>query len=322
MDKKKLWLLAGALALILVVVLAVVLGRTPGEEQPDKLPKIGLCLRQHEKTPEYGQLLEKTFQEAGFQVKLMDAKNDQTRQTEQVADLLKEGATLLVIEPVIADAAIDTARLLMEKNIPAVFIGNKSVSALEMWNRLSFVGSAEDQLGALQGEIILQTQNRGDLNEDGQVSCLVITGPEEDGVAQRQAKDCVDALVAEGLIVDQIDTSWGEWTIDSGRMRCAKALSQLGKDIEVVICGNEEITLGALEAIKTGGWQVGSDYYLVGVGAEEKLQNNELTGTVVYDFPQMAQQVLSVAQKHINGETPEKEFYVNLETVTGETDPE
>lgn len=322
MNKKKLWLLAGALALILVVVLAVVLGRTPGEEQPDKLPRIGLCLRQYEEAPEYGQLLEKAFTEAGFGVKILDAKNDQTRQTEQVADLLKEGVILLVIEPVIADAAADTAKLLMENNIPAVFIGNKPESALEIWNRLSFVGNAEDQIGQLQGEIILQTQNRGDLNEDGQVSCLVISGPEEDGAAQRQAKDSLDALVKEGLIVDQIDTSWGEWTAESGRMRCAKALSQFGKDIEVIVCGNEEITLGALEAIESGGWQVGRDYYLVGVGAEEKLLTDEITGTVAYDLEKTAQQVLSVAQKHMNGETADKEYYANLEKVTAEAEAE
>lgn len=317
MDKRKLWPLLGALVLILALVL-VVLSGAPSEGQDKNLPLIGLCLRQYEAAPEYGQLLEKTFTEAGFRVMCMDAKNDQTRQTEQVADLVKAGAELLVIEPVITDAAADTAQLLMENNIPAVFIESKPEAALEQWDRLSFVGYPEDQLGVVQGKIILQAKNQGDLNEDGLVSCLVISGPEEDMKAQLQADGCMDTLVKEGLIVDQIDLSWGEWTAESGQMRCAKALSQFGKDIEVIVCGNEAITLGALEAIKTGGWQVGRDYYLVGVGAEEKLLTNEITGTVVYDLPEIAKQILSAAQALINGETVENEYYVNLKTVTAE----
>lgn len=318
MDKKKLWLLLGALVLVVALVLILLPGTGDEGKEAKKLPGIGLCLRQYEKAPQYGQLLEKTFREAGFSVTLLDAKNDQTRQTEQIRELVNQGVALLVIEPVIADAVQDTVTLLTEKNVPAVFIGNKPV--LQQWEKACYVGSAQDQLGALQGEIILQTQNRGDLNEDGQVSCLVLTGPEEDGVAQRQAKGCVDALVAEGLIVDQIDTSWGEWTADSGRARCAKALSQFGKDIEVIVCGNEEITLGALEAVETGGWQVGKDYYLVGVGAEEKLHSDAVTGTVVYELEKMAQQVLSAAQSLINGGAVEREYYVNYRTVTEETE--
>lgn len=320
MDKKKLWLLAGALVLVAVLILVLVLGGDAGEKENKKLPQIGLCLRAYEEAPQYGQLLEKTFKEAGFRVTILDAKNDQTRQTAQVADLVKGEAALLVIEPVIADAASDTVQLLMEKNIPAVFIGNKPVPALEQWNRLSFVGSAKGQLGSLQAELILQSEARGDLNEDGEVSCLVISGPEEDGDAQLQAEGCIDALVAEGLIVDQLDTSWGEWTEDSGRMRCAKALSQFGKDVEVIVCGSPEITLGALEAVKAGGWQIGKDYTLIGVGAEEKLQTKELTGTVVFDLPQMAQQVLSAAQSLMKGDGAEKEYYVNYQAITGETE--
>lgn len=322
MDKKKLWMLIGALALAVVLVLILVSGFGSDGKEKENLPQIGLCLRQYEEDPTYGQLLEKTFTEAGFRVTVLDAKNDQTRQTEQVNDLMNAGAVLLVIEPVIADAAEDTVGLLMEKNVPAVFIGNKQPTALETWNRLSFVGSAREQVGSLQAQVILQSENRGDLNEDGQISCLVISGPEDDVVAKAQAEGCIDALVAEGLMIDQMDTSWGEWTQDSGRMRCAKALSQFGKDIEVIVCGSEEITRGAVEAVQTGGWQIGRDYYLVGVGAEENLQTGHMTGTVTYDLEKRAQQVLSAAQGLMNGEAVEKEYYVNPRAVMAEETPE
>lgn len=316
-DKKKLWMLIGAVALMLIIVLVVCLSSC--QEKQGRLPRIGLCLRQYEEAPEYGQKLQESLTEAGYEVSIYDAGNDQTRQTEQIKTLIDEDAVLLVIEPVIGDAVEETVSILMGKNVPAVFIGNKPENALGMWNRLSYVGSMEDQLGSLQGKIILQAENRGDLNEDGQVSCLVISGPEEDVIAQNHAQDSIGALVGEGLVVDQISTSWGDWTEDSGRMRCAKALSQYGKDVEVILCGNEALTLGALEAVRSGGWQIGRDYLLAGVGAEEKLQTDSMTGTVLYDLDGLAQQVLSAAQALINMEAVEKEYYVNCRTIIGET---
>lgn len=318
MDKKKLWLLLGAAALVLLTVLVAVLHKPKAEKEMEKLPGIGLCLCQYEADPEYGQLLEKTFREAGYRVTVLDAKNDQSRQTEQINRLLKEEPALLVIEPVITDAVQDTVTLLTEKNIPAVFIGDKPV--LQQWSKACYVASAQDRLGQLQGQILLQTANRGDLNEDGQVSCLVLTGPEDDVAAKAQAEGCINALISEGVSVDQLETSWGDWTTDSGQLRCTKALSQYGKDIEVIFCGNEQITLGALEAVKTSGWQLGTDYCLIGAGAAEKLQPEHMTGTVAYDWENLAQQVLSAAQSLINGDAVEREYYVNYRTVTEETE--
>ncbi len=315
MDKKRQWLLMGAAALILVVVLVLCITSCKGEERQENAPRIGLCLSQYETDTEYGKLLQDSFQKAGYEVVIKDGKNDQTRQEKQIKDFLEEGAELLIIEPVMVDATEETVRLLMEKNVPAVFIGKKPETALGMWNRLSYVGVAEDQLGSLQGQILLQTKNQGDLNEDGQVSCLVLGGPEENDIAKQQADDCIGTLINAGLIVDRIETPWGEWTEESGRIRCAKALSQYGKDIEVIFCGNEAITLGALDAVKAGGWQIGRDYLLVGVGAEDKLQSDGMTGAVIYDRQGEAQQILSVAKELMEGKTVEQGCYVNLETV-------
>lgn len=315
-DKKKLWMLiGGALALALVLVLALVRCAAPEDVTDKKKPTIGMCLRQCEENPQYSQLLQEKFTQAGYAVSICDGKNDQIRQIEQITTLLNEDVRLLVIEPVITDAMEEVIPLLMSKNIPAVFIEHKPEAALEMWNRLSFVTGAKEQLGALQGQLVLELENQGDLNEDGQVSCLLLSGPEDDTRAKMQAETAIQALVEKGLTVEQIDMGWGEWTQASGHARCAKALAQYGKDMDVIICGDEAITLGALEAISAGGWQVGRDYWLIGAGAEEKIQTDHMTATVVLDMDAVAQQVASTALGLMNGETVEKEYYVNLKTI-------
>lgn len=319
MGKKKLWLISGAAALVLIlgVILALILGPDPKPEEVQSLPKIGLCLRQFEQEPVDGQLLKEQLIQAGYSVTVRDAKNDQSRQTQQIADLLEEGIGLLVIEPVIADAAGETVSLLMEKNVPAVFVNYKPEEAvLQKWSKLSFVGSAEDQLGALQAKILLQTEKQGDLNEDGQISCLIISGPEDDAAAKRQSESFLNTLAQEGLLVQQVDTGWGEWTTDSGRIRCAKALSQHGRDIDVIVCGDGNTTLGALEALSGGGWQAGRDYYVIGADTQE---GEHITGTVLRDGNEIARKVLAQVQLLQTEGTAGEQSYVNLISVTEET---
>lgn len=317
MDKKKRLILLCALVLTVVLVLVLcVASCQKTEEEEEKPPHIGLCLRQYDDDPEFGQELQARLAELGYEVTVADAKNDQTRQTEQIQAFLNEESVLLVIEPVIVADTESTVRLLMEHDVPGVFINYEpEESVLSMWNKLSYVGSTVGEEGGLQGQIILQTEDQGDLNEDGQVSCLVISGPEDHMDARLQAEGCIRAMTDGGLTVSQIETSWGDWTEEGGRQRCAKALSQYGKDVEVIICGNEAATLGALRALENGGWQVGRDFYLVGIGEERA---EELTGTVVRDLDGLFRQTVAAAKDLIAGEAVEKTYYVNHKILTPE----
>ena len=88
----------------------------------------------------------------------------------------------------------------------------------------------------------------------------------------------------------------------------------------MIICGSEEITLGALEALQSGGWQAGRDFCLVGADAEDAVQTGSLTITVVHDWEELASKTFSTIQSLQNGETVEKEYYVNLKTVSTEAE--
>lgn len=319
MKNKKLSLLILAVALILVLVLVVCLVSCQNEKE--KAPKVGLCFRQCDDNAEYCRLVQEKLTQAGYQVSVVDAVNDQSRQTEQIDEFIQDGYDLLVIEPVMVSTSEQLVEQITEAQIPVVFVNYEPEGdALERWDRLSYVGCLESRHGTQQGRIILQTANGGDINGDGVISCLVISGPEDDMVARMQADGCVGALAEEN--VSLVSTLWGDWTQDSGRKLCADALAQYGKDIEVIFCGNDAMAMGALEAVRSGGWKTGEDYYLVGLGGTEgalqAIQMGNMTGTVAEDLNAQAQQVLAVAQAMLAGETVEKRHYVNCAIVTQE----
>ena len=193
---------------------------------------------------------------------------------------------------------------------------------MDRWDKLTYVGCEKDSHGIMQGNMILREANQGDMNGDGTVSCLILSGPEDDRDAQLQAAGCVQALEKAGLSVSLLETRWGQWTAESGRKSCADALAQYGKDIEVIFCGDDRIALGAAEAIRSGGWTVGKDYLLIGLGgieqAIEAVNMGNMTGTVAEDLTGQAKQVLAVARAILAGETLEKKYYVSCMKVTAE----
>lgn len=321
MKNQKLPLLMLALALILVLVLVACLVSCQNEKQ--NAPKVGLCFRQCDANSEYCRLVQTTLTQAGYRVGVADAVNDQSRQTQQIDGFIQDGYDLLVVEPVMVSTSEQLVAQVKQAQIPVVFVNYEPEGdALQRWDKLSYVGCQEDRHGRAQGELILRTANGGDVNGDGTVSCLVISGPEDDRLAQLQAAGCVGVLTGEDRAVSLVGTVWGDWTQDRGRKLCADALAQYGKDIEVIFCGNDAMAMGALEAVRSGGWRVGEDFYLVGIdgteGALQAIQMGDMTGTVAEDLHAQAQQVMAVAQAMLAGEAVEKQYYVNCAVVTQE----
>ena len=103
---------------------------------------------------------------------------------------------------------------------------------------------------------------------------------------------------------------------------CAKILANYGKDIEVVLCTNDTVALGALDAIKDGGRTVGEDIYLVGADgsskAIEKILTGELSGTVLCDMNAQAEKTVQVLTQLLEQPAQQKVNYVNHIVITKE----
>jgi len=79
----------------------------------------------------------------------------------------------------------------------------------------------------------------------------------------------------------------GNWDRAQGQELTSTAISQFGDKIDVIFANNDDMALGAIEAVKAAGWTVGKDVYIVGVDAtdpaQDALEAGDLTGTVLND---------------------------------------
>ncbi len=290
---------------------------------------IGVCIYQldDEFMSLYREELESYLEAGGAAVTVMDGKNDQAEQTSQIDNFLTQGIDVLIINLVQTSAAEQITDKCAAAGVPAVFICRKPDSSeVQRWEdegiAAAYVGANEAQAGTYQGEIILDTKNQGDIDGDGKISYVMAQGDMENTDAQYRSYYSVKALLDGGAAVEKLEEESGFWDREEGREIAAKALDAHGEAVEVVFCGNDEMALGALQAIQEAGRTVGEDIYLVGADAlEEALEQTEagnMTGTVFQDHIGQSHKAAEIAGKMSAGEAVDTVNMIDCIKVTQE----
>ncbi len=249
------------------------------------------------------------FKEENIQVQ--DGKNDQAEQTNQINNFITAGVDVMILNLVQSSSAPQVTDMCNEAGIPVVYINRQpdeeeSNRWAEEGIKATYVGADARQSGTYQGEEILETATKGDINGDGKVSYIMVQGDPENIDAQNRTEYSVKALTDAGMEVEELLLQRGDWDQAKGQQIVQDALTQFGDQIEVVFCNNDAMALGALQAIQAAGRTINEDIYLVGVDAlVEAVQNTidgNYTGTVFNDHFSQAQTAAAMAVKFLKGE--------------------
>jgi methyl-galactoside transport system substrate-binding protein len=222
-----------------------------------------------------------------------------------------------------ADQIID---LVKTAGIPTVLINREpTAEQMAVYDKLVYVGCDASQSGTMQGELILDTENKGDINGDGKVSYIMIQGDPENIDAQLRTEYSVKALVDAGVEVEELDLQRGDWDRAKGQEIAQNDLTKFGDEIEVVFSNNDDMAIGALQAIQAAGRTVNEDIYLVGVDALDAALNEvkagNMTGTVLNDAVGQASGAVEAMEELLGGKTyaeGEQSIYVDYVKVTPE----
>lgn len=258
-------------------------------------------------------------------VVIQDGKGDQAEQTNQIQNFITQKYDVLILNLVQASSAPEITDMCKDAGIPVVFINREpDVAEEERWASESinatYVGCDARQSGTYQGEEILETSNKGDINGDGKVSYIMIQGDPENVDAQYRTEFSVKALTDAGVEVEELLKQRGDWDQAKAQQIAQDALNQYGDKIEVIFCNNDAMALGALQAIEAADRKVNEDIYLVGVDAlTEAVQNvleDKQTGTVFNDHFSQARMAADSAVQFLKGEKVEPVNMVDYIKVT------
>lgn len=291
MQKQK-WIFCAVAAVLLAALVMGLLVLTGvwklGPEQ------VALCLRQGSGSPwsEYHDLLEQTLTGEDYAVERCIAGNDQSVQTQQVQDLLKKGYRFFVIEPVMTSGTENLLQLLQNAEAKAVFI-NYRPEQLEQYPNCSFVGFDPEQAGQLQAQLALDVFRKADVNDDGHLSYGVLDTAQENKESQLRQQSAMDTLGGTCL-----EVRYAKSGVQTAQQQCRLLLSSYGRDLEIILCGDDVLALGALAAAEDGGRIPGEDIFIFGANATTESRNlvrqGKLSGTLQYDMQTASRQVVQL----------------------------
>ena len=271
---------------------------------------VGVCIYKFDDAfmTTYRNSLQEILEGKGYKVTTVDGNNDQAKQNEQINTFITQGVDALIINPVMTSAADQIINTVKQAGIPTVLI-NREPTAEQMaaYDKLVYVGCDARQSGTMQGELILDTPNGGDINGDGKISYIMIQGDPENVDAQYRTEFSVKALTDAGKEVEQLNLTRGDWDRNRGQEIAANDLAQFGDKIEVIFCNNDDMAIGALQSIQQAGRTVNEDIYLVGVDALDaalnEVQAGNMTGTVLNDAVGQATAAVEQMEALLGGAT-------------------
>ena len=305
--RRKCLVLAGTLGLV-----AVTAGGCKGnEEEAVKNIKIGITLYDQYDTfisemmtkfTEYAADKEEATGVA-INVEVMDASQSQLTQNEQVKSLIDKGCDVICVNLVDRTEPTTITDLAENKQVPIIFFNRELVAEdLERWSELYYVGADALQSGVLEGELAanaFKTNAKMDKNGDGICQYVVLEGEagHQDSIVRTEYS--VNTLIENGVEAEKLGYAMANWNRAQAQTKTAALLTQFSGKIELIIANNDDMALGAIDALRDSqipreDWPgvVGIDGTDVGLLAVE---NGEMLGTVYNDKEGQAREMLNLA---------------------------
>lgn len=244
-----------------------------------------------------------------------DSRNDQNLQNDQVEQLLAAGVDALILNPVDRTAAgylIEKARVM---DIPVVFINREPLlEDMQLFDKAYYVGASAAQSGRLSGEIMAAyflSHPQADKNGDGVVQYVLLKGEPGHQDAELRSQYALQPLQDAGFGLEKLQEDTGNWQRLQAQDKMAGFLAAYGDRIECVIANNDDMALGAIDALKAAGYFSGDRFMpVVGVDAtdpaREALRQGSLLGTVFNDAGNQAKAALRLAVQLAQGEAVEE----------------
>ena len=312
---------------LIALVMALLIVALCGVATAEDAPKIGVAIYQFADNfmtlyrTELARYLTEDCGVPAENITIMDGKNDQAEQTNQIDAFIADNVDVMIINLVQSSSAASVIQKADAAGIPVVFINREpTADDMALAENICYVGADARQSGTFQGQIIAETENKGDWNGNGVVDYVMIMGDPENVDAQYRTEFSIKALTDAGLKVNKLFEQRGDWDQTKGQELAATALSQYGNDVDVIFCNNDAMALGAYQAIVDAGRVVGQDIYLVGVDALDEcqamVQDGTMTGTVLNDHIGQSHTAADVALKAAKGEKMEKYYWVDYVKVT------
>jgi methyl-galactoside transport system substrate-binding protein len=179
------------------------------------------------------------------------------------------------------------------------------------YDKAYYVGNDPKESGLMSGGLIARYAKEhpeADKNGDGMLQYVMLKGEPGHQDAELRTVYSVRALKDAGIRLEKLQESTAMWERAVAQEKTAGFIASFGDRIECVISNNDEMALGAIEALKAAGYFAGGRFIpVVGVDATgaalDALREGTLLGTVLNDAEGQGDAALTLALMLRSGES-------------------
>ena len=232
---------------------------------------------------------------------VVDAQNDASKQAADVEDLIQQGVKLIIINPVDSAAVASAIESANKAGIPVITV-DRSAGGGKV---ISHIASDNVAGGKLAGEYMLKSIAAGS-------DVAMLEGVAGSSAAIERGEGFTKAVEGKVKIV-------ASQTADFDRSKGLSVMEnilQANPNIKAVFAQNDEMALGALEAIAAAKKDIMVIGFDATADAVAKVKEGKLAATVEQQPKLIGEQAIDAAVKYLSGEQVPASIPVELKLVT------
>ncbi len=258
--------------------------------------------------------IQASFEEAGIELKFSDAQQKQENQIKAIRSYIQQQVDVISFSPVVEtgwDAVLNEAKA---AGIPVV-LTDRAVDSKDESLYVSFLGSDFIEEGKKAGQWVLDEY----AGATEPVEIIQLEGTTGAAPAIDRAEGFAE-VIAENPNLQVVESQTGDFTRAGGK-QVTEALLKSNPGVDLIYAHNDDMGLGAIEAIEAAGLVPGVDIKIVTVDAVKDGMQALADGKInfiVECSPLLGKQLVEIVKQINNGETPEKRIITEETTFTQE----
>jgi inositol transport system substrate-binding protein len=243
----------------------------------------------------------------GVEITYVDAKEDTAKQLEQVENFITQGVNSIVVVPVNTEATAPITEACMAAGVNLVYVNRLPAN---LPDGVVFVGSQSIDAGIFQMEYIGEKLG-------GKGNVVIMMGKLDNEASLKRTEGNKQVIAEKYPDIKVIKEQTANWSRAEGMSLMENWLSS-GDEIAAVLCNNDDMALGAIQALEAAGLK---DKILVGgvdatPDAIAEVSKGKLDVTVFQDAGGQGSGGIQAAFDKAMGISVDKEVWIPFQLVT------
>ena len=251
-------------------------------------------------------------EEMGYTIQVDDAKDDVTTQLSQVQNYIASGVDAIIVTAIDTDTTQAMTKAAESAGVPLVYVNRQPIDLDDLGASTTFVGSNEKWSGTLAAfEMCVLAGGTG--------KAVMLMGQLSNEAARSRSEDFREVIrlsMCNGIeLIEEQTANWSRLEANDLMTNWISA----GLDFNIVFGNNDEMAIGAIQALKSAGISM-DDVIVGGVDATEdalmSMQAGDLDVTVFQNAAAQGAGAVDAAADLVDGKSLPNFVVIPFELVT------